>query len=114
MKSLNFNNDHISNKNEHEQGKLMKKLLIGTCLLTLSFSSFTGEISLDHCQVTVSDRGIALFTNEISSDITTEDGNIYQGTEGNCLELIKDAKKNLELQSISVKEINLRYIIPTK
>ena len=44
----------------------------------------------------------------------TEDETDYQGIEGNCLDLIKDAKKNLESQPTSIKEINLRYLVPAK
>ena len=91
----------------------MKKLII-LSLALVSISSFSADISSTHCQITVSDKGVALFTNEISSDMKTEDETDYQGIEGNCLDLIKDAKKNLESQPTSIKEINLRYLVPAK
>jgi hypothetical protein len=89
----------------------MKKMLL-ILSLALSYSAFSVELSSNHCQVTVDNNGVAEFTNVISSAIKLEDGSDYLGMEGNCLELIKNAQKNLEGQEIKIKEIKLRYVLP--
>jgi hypothetical protein len=84
----------------------MKKLIIGM-LVFCSLTAFAG--SKDYCQVLVDSNGVARLTNVIDQSIHTEDGKIYEGIEGNCLDLVKEVANDPNAPKI--KEINLKYII---
>ena len=84
----------------------MKGLLI-TLLALSSLSAFAGYT--DHCQVLVDSQGIATLTNVIDPSVHAEDGKVYEGIDGNCLDLVKQV--TLDPNTPKIKEINLKYII---